>query len=36
MNSIIFFIIGCIVGFLIGISKHTEIHISWGGNDDEQ
>lgn len=35
MSNIIFFIIGCIVGFVIGISKQTEINISWGGNKDE-
>ena len=35
MSNIIFFIIGCIVGFVIGISKHIEINISWGGNKDE-
>ena len=36
MNNIIFFIIGVIVGFAIGISKHTEINISFGGNVDEE
>lgn len=35
MNSIICFIIGCIVGFVIGIGKHLYIEISFGGNEDE-